>query len=100
MSLNISGLIPELIWIGINDFQREGSFVAVDGRPISWTKWYRGEPNNFKGIEDAVVLGWKGDTRWNDMKYWEKYRFVCLLHMAGKFLTGGTLRWYQTTEGS
>merc|ERR1711946_76812 len=40
----IAGLIPnEDIWIGINDIENEGSFVAVDGRQVSWTKWDSGE---------------------------------------------------------
>merc|ERR1719419_358224 len=61
----IASLIPnEDIWIGINDIAKEGSFVAVDGREISWTKWDSGEPNdamNYFGNEwvhgeDAVEI--------------------------------------------
>ena len=34
------GLIPNNhIWIGINDIDQEGKFVAVDGRDVSYTKW-------------------------------------------------------------
>ena len=82
----IAGLIPnENIWIGINDFEKEDSFVAVDGRHVSWTKWDTGEPNNQDNSEDAVEI-WKNSASQNNPKSWNDERanrsrkFVCILN--------------------
>ena len=81
----IASLLPNKnIWIGINDLAKEGSFVRVDGRPISWTKWDSGEPNDNQG-EDAVELrqeyGQTTRKAWNDQRDKVKNWFVCLLHI-------------------
>ena len=45
------------IWLGINDITKDGEFVDLDGIPISFQNWNKGEPNNYMGKdEDAVVL--------------------------------------------
>ena len=70
----IAGLLPNKnIWIGINDFEKEGSFVAVDGRHVSWTKWDTGEPNNQDNSEDAVEI-WKNSESQNNPKSWNDER--------------------------
>ena len=80
----IAGLIPnDDIWIGINDIASEGSFVAVDGRAISWTKWDTGEPNANDGSEDAVEIRqnnpfMKIPKSWNDANVDESKKFVCI----------------------
>ena len=76
----IAGLIPnEHIWIGINDIANEGSFVAVDGRQVSWTKWDSGEPNNLGSNEDAVEIRQGNHHQsWNDQSGNESRKFVCI----------------------
>ena len=57
--------------------------MAVDGRPISWTKWVSGEPNNYRGNEDGVIIwGSRGRTSLNDIRASYTYRFVCLLQIS------------------
>ena len=80
-----AGLVPfgTGIWIGINDIKKEGSFVAVDGRAISWTKWDTGEPNANYGWEDAVEIRqnnpyMKIPKSWNDANGLESKKFVCI----------------------
>ena len=79
----IAGLIPnEDIWIGINDIANEGTYVAVDGRQVSWTKWDSGEPNNLDN-EDAVEIRQGSHYRsipksWNDLSGNESRKFVCI----------------------
>ena len=87
----IAGLIPnEDIWIGINDIANEGSFVAVDGHQVSWTKWDSGEPNNqgyyfyyYSEDEDAVEIR-QGSVHqtipksWNDSLGSLSRKFVCI----------------------
>ena len=87
----IAGLIPnENIWIGINDIEREGRFVSVNGRDISYTKWYAGEPNNMNHgayDEDGVEMRQAGSYKktWNDdPASWTK-KFICSVDIAGLF---------------
>ena len=92
----IAGLIPnESIWIGINDIAKEGSFVAVDGSRLSWTKWDLNEPNDVDNHyndndewlygEDAVEIRQYGHEdipkSWNDQQVDRSRKFVCLLHI-------------------
>ena len=86
----IAGLIPnENIWIGINDIEGEGRFVAVNGRDISYTKWYAGEPNNKNHgayDEDGVEIRQGSYQKtWNDdPASWTK-KFICSVDLAGLF---------------
>ena len=78
-----AGLIPEVIWIGINDIEEEGNFVAVDGRDISWTNWgtaWNGvsEPNGGAN-ENAVEL----NPLWNDTPESSLKKFVCSFNIEG-----------------
>ena len=51
----IAGLIPNNhIWIGIDDIDQEGVFVAVDGSDITYTNWNSDQPNNSHN-ENAVI---------------------------------------------
>ena len=73
----IASLIPkEHIWIGINDIEQEGSFVAVDGREISWTNWGKGEPNG-NANENAVEIRPNSRKVWNDIPARFLLKFVC-----------------------
>ena len=73
----------ENIWIGINDIASEGSFVAVDGRAISWTKWHPGEPNSHQANQDAAEI-WQNSPymyipkAWNDANVDDSNKFVCI----------------------
>ena len=65
------------VWIGINDINQEGVYVSVDGRSISYTKWYSGEPNN-SGDEDGVHIHADWNGYWNDKDVSNAYKFVCI----------------------
>lgn len=51
-------------WIGFTDQASEGTFVWVDGSPVTYTNWNTGEPNNV-GNEDYTIL--TGTGKWNDL---------------------------------
>ena len=74
----IARLIPNgHIWIGINDIEQEGIFVAVDGSKISYTNWHPGEPSPSGDGEDGVeIRGWD-NGRWNDVGIDKRNKFVC-----------------------
>ena len=86
----IADLIPNKnIWIGINDIDQEGVFVAVDGSDITYTNWDSGEPNSFGGNEDAVTIRvghTKRQKAWNDVTEYNQQRFVCALRIPGMFI--------------
>jgi len=61
--------LNRLLWIGLNDVAKEGTFVWSSGEPVGFTYWAPGEPNNALGGEDFVTLYPPGHTqagRWND----------------------------------
>ena len=91
----IADLIPNKnIWIGLNDIDKEGVFVAVDGSDITYTNWdlVAGEPNNYDNNEDAVLihadyhLGAERQKTWNDLKVNALERFVCSLRIRGEYI--------------
>ena len=92
----ITGLLPnQNMWIGINDIEREGRYVAVDGGDIPYTNWYPGEPNNHRhggwcGFcdEDGVMIYVGGNRKtWNDSAVRFSYKFICIFNIAGEFKT-------------
>lgn len=82
----IVSLIPNKhIWIGINDIDDEGTFVAVDGLDIPYTNWNQltsKEPNNYQhnnGMdEDGVHIEGPLNGLWNDRMVTDKLRFICV----------------------
>ncbi|MEL6106236.1 MAG: DUF4347 domain-containing protein, partial [Planctomycetota bacterium] len=55
----------EPIWIGINDVAEEGTFVWVNGDPVTYTNWAPGEPNDFGG-QDHGILNSGSNLQWDD----------------------------------
>lgn len=38
---------PKLtLWIGLNDLRASRKFTWADNSPLTYTNWFRGEPNN------------------------------------------------------
>lgn len=69
------------LWIGLDDINKEGRWVSVDGHKVSYFRWGEGEPNNEHGKEDAAHI--VGDTKygtkgkWNDEEINKLFNFVC-----------------------
>ena len=54
-------------WLGINDLETEGTFVDNDENPITYSNWYRGEPNDSNGEDIAHIWGHPDKyPQWND----------------------------------
>ena len=78
----LTDLLPnQHIWIGINDIEEEGNFVAVDGREISWTNWETGQPNGGAGQNAVAISSTNG--RWGDWDVSDNERFVCSIYIEG-----------------
>ena len=82
------------VWLGINDIEREGEFVDLEGKPISYTLWRTGEkggptqPDNGwgerpYGDEDVVAI-WAGRhahwPKWFDRRTDELAYVVCAFY--------------------
>jgi hypothetical protein len=64
-------------WIGLHDRTAEGSFEWIDGAPLSFTGWARGEPNNDTCNQDCAALKRRGDGAWHDTHCGQAQPFVC-----------------------
>ncbi|KAG7465883.1 hypothetical protein MATL_G00158440 [Megalops atlanticus] len=63
----LSQLIPDsqYAWLGVNDRETEGKFVDVQNKPLQFTSWKSGEPNNHQNKEDCALITPNGS--WNDI---------------------------------
>ncbi|XP_015263348.1 PREDICTED: pulmonary surfactant-associated protein D-like [Gekko japonicus] len=63
-------------YLDITDIQTEGRFVYANGAPLSYTNWKGGEPNNYNGIEDCVIIVPENGL-WNDYNCDQKSLIIC-----------------------
>ena len=52
-------------WIGLNDYDLEGTLVWADGSKSNYQNFVSGEPNNL-GDEDGMALCWTFQGQWID----------------------------------
>ncbi|XP_073840488.1 brevican core protein triforce isoform X2 [Musca autumnalis] len=78
------GLDGEHFWISGTDLADEGSFFwMATGRPITFTNWNAGEPNNYRyenGEEENCMELWNRDgkgLKWNDSPCSFETYFIC-----------------------
>ncbi|CAH1265180.1 HGF [Branchiostoma lanceolatum] len=74
-------------WIGLHDTGAEGTFIWVDGTPLTYTSWNFGEPNN-NGDEDCVQLS---GYNWNDAYCGGTAQYICEIDTGGAPTCGATL---------
>ncbi len=66
-------------YFGLTDEDEEGTWVWVNGEPVEYTNWHKGEPNSENSNEDYAMFYWKyTDGTWNDGDF------------GGKTNSGGT----------
>ncbi|RZF36756.1 hypothetical protein LSTR_LSTR005069, partial [Laodelphax striatellus] len=82
------GLGHEHFWTSGTDQAEEGTFFWMStGRPITFTNWNTGEPNNFRyenGEEEHCLELWNRDgkgLKWNDSPCSFETYFVCEVGM-------------------
>ncbi len=61
-------------YIGLSDFEREGTFTWVDGSPLSFSRWFPHQPNNYNNFQDYVELLRNG--YWNDQTNNKPLEFI------------------------
>lgn len=63
----VNSLTKKNTWLGATDEEVEGNWVDVKGKPIKWTNWDTGEPNNVGGKEHyLMMLSSSNNGKWND----------------------------------
>ncbi|XP_063422181.1 macrophage mannose receptor 1-like [Mytilus trossulus] len=55
------------VWIGLSDRITENYFVWDEGRPVTYTNWGPGEPNNWQNKDEDCVAVWLLDGSWFDI---------------------------------
>ena len=53
-------------YIGLNDIEKEGTFVWANGENTAYTNWEENEPNNSGNNEDCTQMR-KQNGKWNDI---------------------------------
>lgn len=61
-------------WLGLSDLETEGSFVWVDGSPLTSSNWSSGEPNDSGGEDCAQIFS---GGLWNDLPCGYSLPAVC-----------------------
>ncbi|XP_056246252.1 CD209 antigen-like protein E isoform X2 [Seriola aureovittata] len=82
----LSKLIKEetLAWIGLTDKASEGTWIWIDGTPLSLQYWRETQPDNggghqSLGEEDCgqIILGTNDLTNWNDLPCKNDVKWIC-----------------------
>jgi len=76
----VKSLLSESTWIGLNDLDKEGTFVWQSGAATSFINFVKGEPNNgswYSGSEDCVEMTKDNDYKWNDEGCGSTRRYAC-----------------------
>ncbi|XP_039674623.1 CD209 antigen-like protein A [Perca fluviatilis] len=79
----ISGIINRGTWIGLTDKDEEGTWIWVDGTPLT-LKYWAGPPDNGGGDpqwgeEDCahIVAGMDTGANWNDRRCDNSLQWIC-----------------------
>ncbi len=64
-------------WIGLSDRTAEGRFEWIDGAPLTFAAWARGEPNNDTCNQDCAALKRRGNGTWHDTHCGQAQPFIC-----------------------
>ncbi|KAM4555707.1 uncharacterized protein PAE49_014685 [Odontesthes bonariensis] len=70
--------VNQNVWIGLTDSLNEGTWMWVDGSPVTTTHWEPGQPNSFSGDQDCgEFLQSSQEGKWNDDGCFSKQSWIC-----------------------
>ncbi|XP_047440406.1 asialoglycoprotein receptor 1-like isoform X2 [Mugil cephalus] len=78
----VNGLLKkgENAWIGLTDSIEEGSWLWVDGTPLTTEYWQRGQPNDYHRNQDCgeyVQMSATDGGKWNDDGCFADQMWIC-----------------------
>ena len=74
---DVAWSIRDSTWrIGLTDEDEEGTFVWLNGEPVTYVNWAPSEPNDYGSGEDCTEILWSG-YEWNDSGCTVSRRFIC-----------------------
>lgn len=65
----------QTFWLGLNDWDKEGTWVWTDDSAVSFTAWNPTEPNNWNNQEDCSIL--LGSGKWVDISCFSRIKPLC-----------------------
>ena len=72
------GVAGQRWWLGLSDAETEQVWRWVDGSPIRWAAWSRGQPDDGSAREDCVHF-WEDRAQWNDAACDAEHGVICEL---------------------
>nr|XP_046234423.1 C-type lectin domain family 4 member M-like [Scatophagus argus] len=68
-----------LIWIGLTDRDKEGTWKWVDGTPLTTSYWGTNEPNSHKGSDEdcGEIKFFDNENSWNDKPCETQNIWIC-----------------------
>ncbi|XP_075995845.1 C-type isolectin Sp-CL4-like [Genypterus blacodes] len=64
------------VWVG-GEKQRNGKFGWTDASRWNFSRWHKGQPDNWKHGEHCMEMNWNTWGLWNDQHCGAKRPFVC-----------------------
>lgn len=66
------------LWLGAHDLGTNGNYIWVStGKPLDFSNWSQGNPDNHKGLEHCAHIWDRGDFEWNDSPCSYKIGYIC-----------------------
>ncbi|XP_026232653.1 CD209 antigen-like protein E [Anabas testudineus] len=78
----LSGFTRNPTWIGLSDFENEGTWKWIDGTPLTLTYWASSQPDNGGGDpkygeEDCAQIRTYTNDLWNDLSCSSHLHWIC-----------------------
>ena len=64
-------------WLGGTDKAEEGVWQWVTGETWNYTNWASGEPTNYNGVQDYLVINHISTGLWDDVADTETHGYIC-----------------------
>ncbi|KAG7460749.1 hypothetical protein MATL_G00202100 [Megalops atlanticus] len=72
---SLPSISTQYAYMAATDEKTEGRWVDLDDKPLGFTKWASGEPQNYGGAEHCVVIRKSG--HWADVSCSHKFIVIC-----------------------
>lgn len=74
----IKKILDANTWLGLTDEETESAWKWINGEPLRFSDWKKGQPDNHKELEHyAHYTPWSEYYNWNDIAYTNEYKFIC-----------------------